>query len=135
LDFLLRYPDFLRRAVEIRAPEAEPPPGEPSDKNIEHRMLRYRYGPWDPAYYALLGSLIGRGLIAPVSHRHGVAYRVTDVGHGVATDLATTVPWRTTAQRASLLKRHFGAVTGTFLKSFVYQHFPEVSEASWYEPL
>ena len=25
-------------------------------------MIRYRYGPWDPSYYAVLGSLIGHGL-------------------------------------------------------------------------
>ncbi|MFE2970175.1 hypothetical protein ACFXKC_42275 [Streptomyces sp. NPDC059340] len=32
---------------------------------IEQGMIRYRYGPWDPAYYAPLGALTGKGLIEP----------------------------------------------------------------------
>ena len=135
LDFLLRYPAFLRRAIEIRAPDAELPTEDPSEQNIERRMVRYRYGPWDPAYYALLGSLLGRGLIVPVSHRSGVAYRSSEEGHRVAEELAATVPWRRTAERAKLLKRHFAQVSGAFLKDFVYQHFPEVTEAAWHERL
>ena len=135
LDFLLRYPGFLRRAIAIRAPDAELPAADPSTDNIEQRMVRYRYGPWDPAYYALLGSLIGRRLIVPVSHRSGVAYRSTEEGHALACDLAVTVPWRDVAERSRLLKRHFGSVSGTFLMNFIYEHFPEVASASWRQPL
>jgi hypothetical protein len=29
-------------------------------------MMRYRYGPWDPSYFAVLGSLVGRGLIEAI---------------------------------------------------------------------
>ena len=29
-------------------------------------MMRYRYGPWDPSYFAVLGSLVGRELIEVV---------------------------------------------------------------------
>jgi hypothetical protein len=135
LDFLLRYPAFLRRAIAIRKPDAELPDPDPSEANIEQRMVRYRHGPWDPAYFALLGSLIGRGLIVPVSHRNGVAYRTTPDGHALADDLARTVAWQDVAQRTRLLKRHFGPVTGTFMKDFVYRHFPEVAQAGWHEPL
>lgn len=134
LDFLLRYPRFLRRAVEIRNPKAKLPDPAPAEANIEQRMVRYRYGPWDPAYYALLGSLIGRGLITPVSHRSGVGYRTTDEGARTAGDLAATAAWADVAARARLLKRHFD-VSGTFLMKFIYDHFPEVSGASWHEQL
>jgi hypothetical protein len=134
LDFLLRYPAFLRRAVEIRAPKAAAPEPAPNEGNIEQRMVRYRYGPWDPAYFALLGSLIGRGLITPVSHRSGVGYRTTDEGSAAARDLAATDAWAEVAGRARLLKRHFN-VSGTFLMKFIYEHFPEVSGASWHKQL
>ncbi len=126
LDFLLRYPNFFRRAIQIKAPTAELPPADPSDANIEQRMVRWRYGPWDPAHPALLGSLIGRGLIAPVSHnRGGVAYRTTDRGHALAEDLASTEPWHDIAERAKTLKRHFGPQTGNSLKKFIYEHSPK----------
>jgi hypothetical protein len=135
LDFLLRYPRFLRRAVEIRAPQAALPDPEPNEGNIEQRMVRYRYGPWDPAYFALLGSLIGRGLITPVSHRSGVGYRTTEEGGRAARDLAATDAWADIADRTRLLKRHFGSVSGTFLMKFIYEHFPEVTGAEWHQQL
>lgn len=97
-------------------------------------MVRYRYGPWDPAYFALLGSLIGRGLVIPVSGRSGVAYRTTEVGEQLAKTLAKTEPWSATHQRTRLLKRHLN-LSGTKLKDFVYEHFPEVTSASWGEHL
>src|SRR6266487_3413996 len=65
LDFLLRYPEFFRRALAARGRPIPDAP-EPEENNIERRMVRYRYGPWDPAYFALLGSLLARGLIETV---------------------------------------------------------------------
>ncbi len=62
LDFLLRYPEFLKRALQAKSVDVgddeqasfvEPNP-------IEQRMVRYRFGPWDPSYFSLLGSLLGR---------------------------------------------------------------------------
>lgn len=136
LDFLLRYPPYFRRAVEIKKPDAKLPPADPAEANIEQRMVRWRYGPWDPAHPALLGALIGRGLIIPISHRGGgVAYRTTDRGREVAKDLATTEPWRDVAERAKALKRYFGPQSGNWLMKFIYEHFPEVTGATWKDAL
>src|SRR6266536_5471076 len=77
LDFLLRYPAFFRRALAKRAPHAALPPDEEDEDLIETQMVRYRYGPWDPAYFSLLGSLIGRGLIRPVPAARGIGYKTT----------------------------------------------------------
>ena len=66
LDFLLRYPSFLRRALRIRNIDADLPEPSARENTIEQRMVRFRYGPWDPAYYAVLGSLLGRGLIEAI---------------------------------------------------------------------
>ena len=49
LDFLLRYPQFARRALAERNRAVGDEP-EVDEDNIEGRMVRYRYGPWDPAY-------------------------------------------------------------------------------------
>jgi hypothetical protein len=102
--------------------------------NIEGRMIRYRYGPWDPAYYAILGRLIGRGLIKPVPTANGIGYRATETGTSVATALATDENWSEIAKRAKLLRNHFD-LTGNGLKDFIYEHFPEVAGASWGERL
>ena len=134
LDFLLRYPAYFRRALEVRAPGTEVSDSPEAEKDIEHRMVRYRYGPWDPAYFALLGSLIGRGLVEPVSVAAGVGYRTTDTGQGLAARLRAADVWDDTANRARLLRKHFD-LSGSTLKEFVYEHFPEVGSASWGEPL
>ena len=133
LDFLLRYPEYFKRALKIRAPAADVE--EPADVGaIEDRMVRFRYGPWDPAYFALLGSLIGRGLVIPVSGRSGVAYRTTESGAALAKRLAKTEPWEDAHRRTRLLKRHLN-LSGTKLKDFVYEHFPEVTSANWGDDL
>jgi hypothetical protein len=130
LDFLLRYPNYFERALSLRAIGSSR--GRPGieHEDIENRMVRYRYGPWDPAYFSLLGSLIGRGLIIQVPAKSGVAYRTTKRGKVVAATLGGTESWRETAIRTRLLRRHFD-LTGTRLKAFIYQHFPEVVSAAW----
>lgn len=134
LDFFLRYPAFFARALSLRAPATQVP-SEPSiGQTIESRMVRYRYGPWDPAYYALLGRLVGKGLIEVVPVRSGLGYRASASGREAAERLAALDHWETVVQRVKLLKKHLD-LSGTNLKNFIYDHFPEVTSASWGERL
>ena len=135
LDFLLRYPSFLRRALRIRNIDADLPEPNASENTIEQRMVRFRYGPWDPAYYALLGSLLGRGLIEAIPQTRFIGFRTTEAGQTLAKQLAATEAWADVAERTRLLKRAFPSQGGTFLKDFVYEHFPEVTQANWGERL
>jgi hypothetical protein len=89
LDFLLRYPRFYRRALEVKGKKITDAPAA-DELDIENRMVRYRYGPWDPAYYALLGSLLGRGLIETVPEGRYVGLRTTALGAELASQLAET---------------------------------------------
>lgn len=130
LDFLLRYPKFYRRALEAKGKNVTEEP-EAAEDNIEGRMVRYRYGPWDPAYYALLGSLLGRGLIETVPEGRYLGLRATELGGRIAGELGQTEAWRPVSERARRLRVVFGTVTGTTMKNFVYEHFPEVSQAQW----
>ncbi len=134
LDFLLRYPPFLRRALAVHAPQQQWPLADPDEDNIENRMIRYRYGPWDPSYFAVLGRLFGKGLVELVPIRGGLGFRTTQQGSRLAATLAATEPWAESQVLIGLLKRHFN-LAGTTLKSFVYKHFPEVTAAKWGEEL
>lgn len=135
LDFLLRYPKFLERALRIRNPEALLKQEISEQGNdIDNRMIRFRYGPWDPSYFAVLGRLIGRGLIIPVPVPGGIGYKTSTQGEALADKFADTEPWKPTAQCARLLRRNFD-LSGTALKEFIYRHFPEVSGANWGERL
>lgn len=129
LDFLLRYPRFFVRAMAARGRDASV--DEATEPAIEQRMVRYRYGPWDPAYYGLLGSLIGRGLIMPVPQARYIGLRVTEAGHEAAQAIAATPTWKETAKTAATLRTVFRDHTGSWLMGFVYEQFPEVAGAEW----
>ena len=133
LDFFLRYPTYCERALQIKRPElargAEAP-----EPDLESRMVRYRFGPWDPAYFALLGRLVGKGLVLPVPYVRGIGYRVTDKGREMAGTLKDEPAWNDTSDRVELLRKHFD-LRGATLKKFIYDNFPEVTRATWGQSL
>jgi hypothetical protein len=138
LDFLLRYPTFFARALAVRrhtrASAAAIDAALAEGTNIETRMVRYRYGPWDPAYFAVLGRLIGKGLIVTVPNPRGIGYRTTPRGTETADKLAGEPAWNSVANRVRFLKRFFD-MSGSGLKEFIYEHFPEVTRAQWGDTL
>lgn len=136
LDFLLRYPDYLQRI--LIAHGARPADVETIDSGeapLDSRMMRYRYGPWDPSYYAVLGSLIGRGLVdvTPLSGSTGFGYRTSDRGCELAANLRDDEIFSRTSNRLKLLRRYLD-LSGTTLKRYVYE-LPEITDATWHEEL
>lgn len=135
LDFLLRYPEFLERALIAKGVDPDDAAKTTTERNpVEQRMVRFRYGPWDPSYFSLLGSLIGRGLIEVIPYGRGLGYRATDKGRALAEELGGEPAFQQVRARSVLLKRHFNQ-TGATLKKMVYELFPEVTDASWREAL
>lgn len=135
LDFLLRYPRHLRRV--LLAQGARPDQVEeidPDEAPLDARMMRYRYGPWDPSYYAVLGSLIGRGLVevAPLPGK-GFGYRTSASGARLASDLRADESFAHINLRLRLLRRHLDK-SGNTLKSYLYE-LPEIADATWHEDL
>lgn len=138
LDFLLRYPRHLERVLERRNVDlrARTEILEIEDTApIDSRMMRYRYGPWDPAYYAILGALIGRGLIQalPLSGSSGFGYRTTSRGETVSLNLADDESFGELHARVKILRRHLD-LSGTTLKGLLYE-LPEVADATWKEDI
>ncbi|WP_406320038.1 hypothetical protein [Streptomyces sp. NBC_01637] len=130
LDFLLRYPDHFNQLMADRRPDDDPGDDPWLTGAIEQSMIRYRYGPWDPAYYALLGALTGKGLVEP-RHENAIAtYRTTPAGRSATESLAASESWRPVRERARLLRRHFN-LSGNKLKDLIYQAFPDIVEADW----
>jgi hypothetical protein len=135
LDFLLRYPRYLRRALDNVGALADEPEIEASEESpIENRMIRYRYGPWDPSYFAVLGSLIGRGLIEANPLSRGFGYRTTPFGASTAQLIADDESYYDLVSRVRSVREHFDW-SGSRLKDFIYQNFPEVTDAEWAEDL
>ena len=135
LDFLLRYPKYLTRILRHRGVDEPTLASINSAENpLQDRMIRYRYGPWDPSYYAVLGSLIGRGLVEAVPVPRGIGYRTTDRGRGVVYSILSDETWDETDQRAKLAKRHLD-LAGTTLKKLLYKVIPEMTTAEWHEDI
>lgn len=136
LDFLLRYPAHLASLLGnrgIRPSEREELLRQ--DSPLESRMMRYRYGPWDPSYFAILGSLLGRRLIdiVPAEGTNALGYRTTKEGADLVEELKSDGAFDEEVERIGLLRKHMD-LSGESLKKMLY-NLPEVADAAWNEEL
>ncbi len=125
LDFLLRYPVFLQRAlaaknVSTKSVELE----EYETRSVESSMVRYRFGPWDSRYRRFLNLLSAKGLVRVAVEGRTVVIFLTEEGSRKAEQIAELEPFRKLENRAKLL-RHFD-MTATNLMKFIYTTFPEI---------
>jgi hypothetical protein len=126
LDFLLRYPVMLERALASKRHSTRDVKLEEHERlSVESQMVRYRFGPWDHRYREFLNILIGRGLVAVSVEGRKVVITLTDRGRSLASELAESPEFEIYARRSSLLKRHFD-FQATMLMRFIYGTFPEV---------
>ncbi|WP_405141985.1 hypothetical protein OG589_32775 [Sphaerisporangium sp. NBC_01403] len=134
LDFLLRYPRHLRRVLLAHGASGEEVASiDPNEAPLDTRMVRYRYGPWDPSYYAVLGSLIGRGLIDVTPLARGFGYRTSATGAELAASLRSDESFAHLADRLILLRRYLDK-SGATLKKYLYE-LPDIADAAWHEDL
>jgi hypothetical protein len=133
LDFFVRYPDRLAVALrDAGASEEEVLSVVADQAPIEQKMIRYRYGPWDPSYFAILGALVGQQLIevVPLGGRKGNGYRTTEAGHELATQFYDDESWHEITRRMELLRKHLNK-SGDNLKKLVYDTFPDIAGSHW----
>lgn len=126
LDFLLRYPTYLERALRARkSPTRGLKVREFERLSVESRMVRYRFGPWDHRYPEILRRLEARGLLSVVKDGRTVIIRATEVGNATAARLRDTREFDDLMPRAVALRAHLD-LTATNLMKFIYETFPEV---------
>jgi hypothetical protein len=126
LDFLLRYPAFAPAVLDALSPGDlrlglnEEQAGDSG--NVEAPMIRYKYGPWDDRYYAVIGALVSRNLLRYVPGRRGsVALAPTRTGRAFAAQLATADAWLEIAERSTAIAEASAGLTGNALKNLIYQ--------------
>lgn len=126
LDFLLRYPVMLERALEAKGQSIKEVQIEPHERHsVESEMVRYRFGPWDHRYREFLNILVAKGLVSINIEGRKVVISLTDEGQNLARQLATQEMFEQYSRRAKLLKRHFD-IGATNLMRFIYNTFPEI---------
>jgi hypothetical protein len=135
LDFLLRYPNYLERAL-IARNVLDPAIAvhEFERHSIEAHMVRFKYGPWDHRYRRFLNTLAGRGLAAVGTSGRTIMIGLTDRGRVAAVSLREEPEYAVIGQRAALLKRHLD-LSATTLMEFVYKTFPEVTSLRFGETI
>lgn len=126
LDFLLRYPIMLERALVAKGCSTRDVQLEDHERlSVESQMVRYRFGPWDHRYREFLNILVGKGLVTVSVEGRKVVIGLTERGRTLASELSSIPEFQDYARRSALLKRHFD-VQATTLMRFIYETFPEV---------
>ena len=100
---------------------------EPTD--VEAPMTRYKYGPWDDRYYAVIGALVGRGLLRYATGRRGsVALAPTPAGRRLSQNLAATPEWTNIAERCEAIADATSGMTGNALKDLIYERLASLMD-------
>jgi hypothetical protein len=135
LDFFLRYPVMLERALEVRKRSISAAELQPFERNsVESKMVRYKYGPWDHRYWQLLSILVAKGLIRVRRKGLGRMIGVTPLGKEKAQELASTDEFAVVARRARALEKSMN-LTATNIMRFVYDTFPEIASLKLNRPI
>lgn len=131
LDFLLRYPVYLEKALEKRKQSTQKvETADHERKSVESKMVRYRYGPWDFRYRKFINTLVGKGLVNIEIAGKTIQTRLTQMGWEAANQLSKNEAYLDITRRAKILKTHFD-VKGTYLMKFIYETFPEIVSLSF----
>jgi hypothetical protein len=138
LDFLLRYPALAPVVLDALSPADprlglhEEETGDPA--NVEAPMIRYKYGPWDDRYYAVIGALVSRNLLRYVGGRRGsVALAPTPTGRAFAAQLAAADEWSEIADRSNAIAESSAGLSGNALKDLIYQRLGSLMDRKYGE--
>jgi hypothetical protein len=136
MDFLLRYPQyFVRLLDEISDRPVEVPMKPYEVDTVESKMIRFKYGPWDPRYRRWIGLLAAKGLADTFRKGNTVYVRLTEKGKQVSGDIAGSVEFVDLDARATLIGKKVCSMSGTRLKNLVYKVVPEITGMSWGEKI
>ena len=136
LDFLLRYPNCLERA--LKAIHLDPALARVQlheRDTIETQMVRFRYGPWDSRYRRWIGLLVAKGLATTFVKGNTVYVGLTERGHSMAAELGQRDEFLDMEARSATLVKAVGRWSGTQLKEFMYKTFPELLTMKWGEAI
>jgi hypothetical protein len=126
LDFLLRYPSYLERALkQIGKSMTKAPPHDFEKRSVETKMIRFKYGPWDFRYRRFINTLVGKNLVYVRKSGRSYYLGITSQGSVVAGRLIEQQSLKDLVERARTIKTNFN-ISGTNLMKFIYKTFPEI---------
>src|SRR5688572_10598455 len=82
LDFFVRYPSFFNRiSAHLNSSKRI------FSENVESKMIRFHYGPWDKRYYQVLPFLEARGMLTIDKHGSQYVFALTPQGEAISKEL------------------------------------------------
>lgn len=134
LDFLLRYPTVLERAIEKFGLSKEELSINNYERNsVESKMVRFRYGPWDHRYYQYLAILESQGLVNVKINNKTVEITITNKGSEVSDTLRNIKDLNDLVIRSEIINSKFGKYGPTKLKDMMYDLVPELHDMKFGE--
>jgi hypothetical protein len=136
LDFLLRYPNCLERALVAVEKDAKLAEVQPYERTtIESKMIRFKYGPWDSRYRRWIGLLSARGLVNVEIQKRTIMLSLTDRGREVSNLFSKDLTYSDLNLRSQLVFKIFGRMSASRIKDFIYEVFPELETMKWGEEI
>lgn len=126
LDFLLRYPVYLERALGAKSKDpAQLDIKAYERKSVESSMVRYRYGPWDFRYRTFINLLVAKGLVWTNVQGRTIQIGLTENGLHISSQLRDDPDFEDLKRRSKIIRSNFN-IGATSLMKFIYETFPEI---------
>jgi hypothetical protein len=131
LDFLLRYPVILERALAYKNRSTSSVKVLDHERDcVESQMVRYRFGPWDHRYRQFLNLLVAKRLAFVRVDGRTVFIGLTEQGKRTVESLKADPVNEDLRRRAAILKAVFDMPAGKLMK-FVYEVVPELTSLTY----
>lgn len=118
LDFFVRYPSFFNRIASYLQKDANI-----DSQDVESKMIRFHYGPWDKRYYQILPYLEARGIIKIEKHDKQYVFLLTALGEELATQLKGNKNYQDLIGKMKIIGKTFRSTSGNRLKEMIYEVF------------
>lgn len=125
LDFFLRYPVYLERALPARGTSSDKADIKDYERqSIEANTAYYSYKPWSVEYRRFISLLVAKDLVSLDFEKNIIKVTLSKKGIEVANSLSKKESYFIIEKRASILKQNFN-LTSRNLITFIYENFPE----------
>lgn len=133
LDFLLRYPTVLEKALQDRRKSGKSISLKDYERtSVESKMIRYRFGPWDHRYWSFLSIMNCSGLLDIGKNEDGtIIFKITSNGQQLAKEFSKIDEFNDYFTRSQIISKNFGSMLGTNLKKSIYKLRPELYDMQY----
>ncbi|MCP4179175.1 MAG: hypothetical protein GY756_15555 [bacterium] len=127
LDFLLRYPNCLERALNKINYQKNIQISQIEKNTIETTMIKYNYGPWDKRYRFWISIMQAKDLISVFTKGKTVYISINDNGRKLVSDLYKKPVFATYFERSNVIIKKFNSLSSKKMLELIYDVFPELS--------